>query len=101
MLTTLQSGINSLFDELNTDFTFRPLTTMSGGTGVTGGTNWFSPKMDVKETEDMMMICCELPGMDKNEVRIEMDEMGNMTISGEKKMENEDKSCGYRCMERR
>lgn len=49
-----------------------------------------SLKVDVKETKDSYVLEADFPGMKKDDINIEYNE-GYLTISGEKKTENEDK----------
>lgn len=49
-----------------------------------------SLKVDIKETENGYTLEADFPGMKKDDINIEYNE-GYLTISGEKKTENEDK----------
>lgn len=66
------------------------------------GWNYFAmaPPVDIKETADMVTVRVDLPGVAANEVDIQFN--GNqLTISGEKKEEKEDKGETYHRVERR
>ncbi|MCP3852961.1 MAG: Hsp20/alpha crystallin family protein [Gammaproteobacteria bacterium] len=57
------------------------------------------PVVDIEETEDAFAIKAELPGVEKDDVSINIDK-GILTIKGEKKTETEDKKrhrieCSY------
>lgn len=52
--------------------------------------NTFVPSIDVSETEDQFLISAELPGMDKDNINISL-ENGRLSISGERTFEKEDK----------
>ena len=52
--------------------------------------NTFVPSIDVSETEDQFLISAELPGMDKDNIDISL-ENGRLSISGERSFEKEDK----------
>jgi HSP20 family protein len=57
------------------------------------------PVVDIEETEDAFSIKAELPGVEKDDVSINIDK-GVLTIKGEKKTETEDKKrhrveCSY------
>ncbi|MEN8129462.1 MAG: Hsp20/alpha crystallin family protein [Pseudomonadota bacterium] len=57
------------------------------------------PLIDIDETEDAFAVKAELPGVDKEDVHIDIDN-GVLTIRGEKKVETEDKKhhrveCAY------
>ena len=51
-------------------------------------TGW--PSVELNETEKEVRVVAELPGLDQNDVAIELSD-GVLTISGEKKSETEDK----------
>lgn len=58
------------------------------------------PDVDVTETEDELRITAELPGMEENDVEIELS--GNqLTVRGEKKEEREETKKDYHISERR
>ncbi len=57
------------------------------------------PAVDLKETEDHFLINAELPGMSKKEISISL-ENNVISISGEKKVENEEKDNNYHRVER-
>jgi HSP20 family protein len=51
----------------------------------------WNPAMDVQETEDAVRLSFEIPGVNPDDVTITV-ENGVLTVSGEKKLEHEDKS---------
>lgn len=59
----------------------------------------FIPAIDVKEDNEAMTIRTELPGLKKEDVKINVRE-GVLTLSGEKKFEDEQKKDDYYRMER-
>lgn len=59
----------------------------------------FIPAIDVKEDNESMTIRAELPGLKKEDVKIKLRE-GVLTISGEKKFEDEKKKDNYYRIER-
>lgn len=67
-------------------------------TRVTNGS--FIPGVDVVEHDKHFEIDAALPGMKKNEVNIELED-GVLTISGERKHENEEKNAKYHLVESR
>jgi HSP20 family protein len=92
-LLSFQKEMNRLFDEIfNTDDWF--------GAGWPGlapapradkkGLAPFVPKVDVSETDTEVKISAELPGLDKDEVTVEVDDT-HVTLKGEKREEHEDK----------
>lgn len=78
----LQSDINRLFDAFMSPF---------DGSEFKGTT---MPKLDIAEMKDKYEIKAELPGMDEKDINLSLDD-GVLTISGEKKAENEEKEKGY------
>lgn len=57
--------------------------------------NWFSPTVDVEETEHAYLLSVDLPGLKKEEVKVDLSE-NVLTISGERKRETENKENGGR-----
>jgi HSP20 family protein len=55
--------------------------------------------MDLMETEDHLVLKADLPGLDHDDVSIEIKD-GVLTVSGERKTENEERSDGYYRVER-
>ena len=60
----------------------------------------FEPKVDVTESEKDYRISFELPGVKKDSVKISLED-GLLTVEGEKKYFEDDKSSGSRRQERR
>ena len=67
------------------------------GIGVMEGT--FSPRMDIKETKGALMVTAELPGMDQKEIDVSVHDRV-LTISGEKKVGQEENGTDYHYIER-
>eukprot|EP01132_Coremiostelium_polycephalum_P010661 gene10661-13058_t len=63
------------------------------------GNQMWRPLVDVKETDNHMMIKCDLPGMKKEDIHIEMSN-GMLCICGERCQEKEDKGEKYHRVER-
>lgn len=59
----------------------------------------FSPRMDVTETPEKYTVSIDLPGMQKDRIDIKTSD-GYLTISGERKEENEVENQEYHRMER-
>jgi HSP20 family protein len=68
----------------------------SGGTAT--ARRWI-PAMDLVETEDDFVLRADLPGLDENDVNIELED-NVLTISGQRKGEHEDRKEGYYRVER-
>ena len=60
--------------------------------------NW-SPPVDVKETDDSFTLTADIPGLTKKEVDVNVAD-GIVSISGERKFEDENKSDNYHYHER-
>jgi HSP20 family protein len=59
----------------------------------------FAPAVDVKETDDQIVVKAEIPGMDAKDINISV--TGEvLTIKGEKKSEREEKEENYHLVER-
>lgn len=58
------------------------------------------PKIDLKETEKELIVNAEIPGVDKKDIKVDVNE-NILTISFEKKQEKDEKDKnGWRIMER-
>jgi HSP20 family protein len=64
------------------------------------GDRMIAPAMDVTETEEALTVTAELPGLRKEDVKITM-ERGVLTLSGEKRVEKEEKQKDFHLVERR
>ena len=78
----LQSDINRLFDAFINPF--------EGSEGRSS----LSPRLDVAELKNKYEVKAELPGIDEKDLNLSYED-GLLTISGEKKTENEEKEKGY------
>lgn len=78
----------------------RELDRTFGGREAGEGT-MFVPPMDVVEHENELQVRLEVPGLDPNEIDIRVED-NVLTVSGEKRMEQENEGeRGYRVVERR
>jgi|SRR5215211_1042449 len=84
---TLQSEVNRLFD-----------TFFGGSSGGNQLRRWVPP-MDLVETEDHLVLRADLPGLDRDDVNIEVKD-GVLTVSGERKAEQQERTDGYVRVER-
>jgi HSP20 family protein len=89
-LNTIQSEVNRLFNTY-----FDSPTASNGGTTLR---RWI-PAMDLVETETDFVLRADLPGVDENDVKIELEDRV-LTISGERKAEHEEHNQGYYRVER-
>jgi HSP20 family protein len=60
----------------------------------------WSPRLDVSETDNGLEIVADLPGMEKKDISVTLEE-NLLTIKGEKKEEKERKDKHYHTLERR
>ena len=92
-LTSLQHEMNRLFD----DFFGRPLGLVRGLWG--DGEDRFLPPVDVKETDDKVIVEAELPGMDPKDLDIKI-EGDTLMLVGERKNQKEEKTKSFHRVER-
>lgn len=91
-LGSLQAEMNRLFNTV--------LDAPTPGNGGGGGVarRWM-PAMDLAETEDHFVLRADLPGLSQDDVKIELED-GTLTVSGERKSEQETKDEGFYRVER-
>ena len=90
-VTTMQDRVNRLFNDL---LVHQGLMNGEGDTL----RDWV-PAVDVLENTDNILIKAELPGMDMKDIHLEVEDQ-KLTITGEKKLEHEDKRENYQRVER-
>ena len=83
---TLQGEVNRLFDSF------------FGGVANGRARRWV-PAMDLVETEDALVVHADLPGLERDDVTIEIKD-GVLNVSGERKSEHTEKTDGYYRVER-
>jgi HSP20 family protein len=91
--------INSLQQEMNRLFsTF--FDTPAGATGgsAAGARRWIPP-MDLVETDDQFILRADLPGMSEGDVDLALED-NVLTVSGERRIEHEDRGEGFYRLER-
>lgn len=74
----------------------------TGGSGQDGGRtagNW-APAIEIKQQGDQYIVCAELPGLNKEDVKVELQE-GSLIIQGERKFEHDESTGGVHRTERR
>lgn len=62
--------------------------------------NNFTPSIDISETDDQFLISAELPGMQKEDINIDL-ENGRLTISGERSFKKEEEGKKFHRVETR
>jgi HSP20 family protein len=90
-LDLLQGDMNRLFD---TFFQGRGV----GAAAPNGSRRWIPP-MDLVEADDEFVLRADLPGLDRDDLQIEVKD-NVLTISGERRAEHEDRKEGYHRVER-
>lgn len=63
-------------------------------------TNTWRPAVDIEEGRNSVKITAELPGLQKKDIKISVDEDGVLTLSGERRFEKEEKGKDYHRVER-
>ena len=90
---TLQHDMNRMFDDFfNRSFGLHPI-------GFDQGWEQFQPRIDVIDDEKKIKVTAELPGLEEKEIKLTLTQ-NTLQISGEKKVESEDKGQNYYRMER-
>lgn len=86
-LDALQGEMNRLFDNF------------FGGPANGGRARRWVPAMDLVETDDALVLKADLPGLERDDVAIEIKD-NVLTVSGERKSEHTEKTDGYYRVER-
>jgi HSP20 family protein len=84
---SLQSEVNRLFD------------TFFGGDSRRGSGRRWVPAMDLVETDDHLVLRADLPGMDREDVNVEVKD-GVLTVSGERSAKEAERTDGFYRVER-
>ena len=90
-LDAFQSDMNRLFDSF---FGRR-----EGSAGAAYGSRRWIPPMDLVETDENLVLRADLPGVNEDEIEIEVKD-GVLTVSGERKAQHEEKREGFHRVER-
>lgn len=86
-LNSLQREVDRLFEQM-----------MGNVTAEERATSW-TPRTDVSETDDRYIIRMDTPGLTKEDVNVQLHN-GLLSVSGERKSENEEKKENYHRVER-
>ena len=92
-LSSLQAEMNRLFQS------FFDTPSTSSASGGNGGLRRWHPAMDLVETEDHFVLRADLPGVAESDVKVELED-NVLTVSGERRHEQEVKKGGYYRIER-
>jgi len=86
-LENLNREVSRLFNDYNMPFTgTEPSTDFLTGT--------WTPRVDIYEDENKIVVSTALPGMDQKDIKVNIDK-NMLTISGARKLRNEDKKDNY------
>jgi HSP20 family protein len=86
-LDTLQTDVNRVFDAF------------FGDRAANGRARRWVPAIDLVETDEHFVLKVDLPGLEKDDVEIEVKD-GLLTVSGERKAEHQESKDGYHRIER-
>ncbi len=89
-MAEFESGLGHFFGDLFDDCMVCKTPQMTGV---------LSPEIDVKETHDALEVSAEIPGISQEDIDVSLHD-GVLTISGEKKVENQGEDVDYRFSER-
>lgn len=90
-LRSLQSEVDSIFDNFFRGFSFAPAIVDEGGI--------LAPKLDVAETEKEYQVTLEIPGVEEKDIDVSLS--GDvLTIKGEKKAEEKEEGKNWHRVER-
>jgi HSP20 family protein len=93
-IAELQDRVNQLFSQTST-----PFWRLGRGAEPSLAAPHFVPMVDVYEDQHDIVLTAELPGIDQDDLNITV-ENGVLTLSGERKMENEEKRENFQRIER-
>ncbi|KAI3429060.1 uncharacterized protein J3R85_008697 [Psidium guajava] len=83
-------GRSSAYDPFSPDLWCNPSTSLSASKLI--HKNYFFTRIDWTETPEAHVFKADLPGLEKNEVKVEIEDDRVLQISGERKAEKEDKN---------
>lgn len=92
-LASLQQEMNRLFSAF-----FEPGAVAPAPADGSSVRRWI-PAMDLVETDDAFVLRADLPGLEQDDIKLEVED-DVLTVSGERKAEHEDKREGYYRVER-
>lgn len=69
------------------------------GEGVESRQSAWSPEMDIEETKDAIVVRADVPGMQKNDLHISVED-NQLVIRGDRKIERAEKGKTFHCVER-
>ncbi len=94
-LSNLEKEFNRLFRNVRSRFDMDETNSSEKGYE----SSVWSPLADISENDDNFVVKLDLPGVDKKDIKISYND-GELTVSGERKQENESKDSKYHRIER-
>jgi len=94
MMRRMMEDMDRLFDELTFGRGSHPAALAPFGGGRLLGESGFMPAIEVFERDGKLVVRADLPGIKKDEVRVNVDENG-LVIEGERQRESEEEREGY------
>lgn len=88
--------LNSFFDEF--EKTFNRI--LSYNAPNISENKYYSINLDIKEEQDHYIVTADLPGIDRNDIKITIDQYNNLVIKGKKEIDSKTESKNYICLER-
>jgi HSP20 family protein len=93
-MTLVRCNPNRMMTEFGRDFD-TVIDSFFGFPSVRSSNRWaFVPRVDIMDEKDYMSVVAELPGMNKEDVKVLVED-GVLTISGERKTETEKNEANY------
>jgi HSP20 family protein len=89
-MRNLQRDLDRFFDEA-----MNQMDTTMPSISATQGVTAFEPSCDLEETESHYLLSFDIPGMKKENIKIELDNNNVLTVSGERKSEFEQKKGSF------
>jgi HSP20 family protein len=99
-LVRYNQPLTSIFDEFGKNINrFLSAYPVLGNDFSSVGDSWL-PDVDVKEEDKFYVVKADVPGMEKKDIKISIDQQNNLVIEGERDTEIKKEKKGYLCFER-
>jgi HSP20 family protein len=94
--------LTSIFDDFENNINrfLSSYPARGGGFSDSNVGNYWLPNIDVKEEDRSYVITADVPGMEKKDIKISIDQYSNLIIEGERDTEVKKEKKGYICFER-
>lgn len=90
---SIRRAMDRFYDDFLTDVGYSGIDTLAEGI------QNFSPRVDIEDKDDIIIVTAEIPGLTEKDIHVEADNE-YLTIRGEKKSHHEEKRGSYSCAER-